>query len=228
MKKILFILLLVSNYSWGQISINKTFFAISSASTDETSLSVLGKTYTAGNMYVLMVSTTGTTNNGTLTTTSTTWSNIINSGNSTRRTQIFVCQPTSTASGEDVTIGSFGGGSTGWAYTIWEVTGGVAIGNITSGSGSSADPSLTLGPLLGNGESAVVAFFTNGRNIFDGTVEAGWTQDYDNGYFSPETGNFICSRLATTDNTVVVTSPSADWAGVAFEIRTLRRVTLIN
>ena len=88
-----------------------------------------------------------------------------------------------------------------------------------SGADAGANPAITLSALTAHGQNAVAAFFGNDQNGFAGTAEAGWAEDHDGGVNTPATGIYVTHRIYTTDNTVVVTSGSADWAGVAVEVK---------
>lgn len=228
MKKLLFILLLISSVSNGQIVINRSFGTLTSQTTNATSFGVGPATYTAGRLYIYVAQTTGTTNAGTISSTTLTWDNLGGIGNSTNRIQVYRCMPSATVSGETVTLGTFGGGSTGYTVTIYEITGVVqtgtngadAVAQINSaGPTTGADPAITLSALSGSG-SAVIGWFSNDANPFAGTQEAGgWSEIYDSGYSSPTTGFYETARNGTTDNTVVVTAASSTWIGVALELR---------
>lgn len=87
----------------------------------------------------------------------------------------------------------------------------------TNVADATANPNITLSALTGS-DNAVIAFFANDRNGLVGTPEAGWTEDWDSGFSNPPNGGYCTYRNLTTDNTIVVTSASSDWAGVAFEI----------
>jgi len=232
MKKLLFILLLVSNYSWGQISINN--LSIVSTDANATSFSRGPTTFTANKLYLWVTMTTGTTNPGTVTSTTLTWDNVISTGNSTRRISVWRCLPTSTATGETVTLGTFGGGSTGYSEFLIEVTGmqlgangANAIIQAVSGGATGADPSITMATL--SQRNAVIAAFFNDANPFGGAAESGWSEVWDSGYTPPTSGVYDMQRINTSDNTPTVTSASSTWIGIAIELRQDgRRVTLIN
>lgn len=121
-----------------------------------------------------------------------------------------------------------GDAATGGSIRIIELTG-VDVDTAGNGAGAlvqqqsasnqtSANPALTLSSLTGS-DDAVVACFVNDVNPFAGAAEAGWTENIDTGYNTPTTGHAIYSRLATTDNTVVVTRAATDWGGWAAEIK---------
>lgn len=245
MKKYLYSILLfvscnVCRYEtvYAQIVINKTYSTVSTTTTNGTAFGINSSTLTAGKLYLFIATTTGTTNNGTITATTTTWTNVANVGDATRRVQIFRCVPSSTVSGESVQLGTFGGGSTGYSVAIWEITGVPTTGTngsdaivqaVTATGTATANPSITMSGLA-NSNSAVIAVFANSLNPFGGTAESGWTEDFDSGYTTPDAGSYYMSRLTTTDNTPTVTASASDWAGVAIELKSLakRRVIIVN
>jgi len=202
-----------------QISINKNYSPLSATTTNATSFGVTNATFTAGKLYIFIAAPTGTTNNGTLTTTSTTWTSVVNVGDATQRIQIFKFKPSTTVTGEAVNLGTFGGGSTGYATGIWEISGADDVIQSTSQAATTgSNPSLTLSSLA-NSNSGVIAVFANNANTPTGSAEGGWTEDFDAGYNSPTSGCYVMSRLATTDNTPSYTASSSTWLGVALEIK---------
>lgn len=119
--------------------------------------------------------------------------------------------------------------STGTDIRVVEFTGVDTSG--TNGSGAIVqsvpnsgvgvnNPSVTLAALDASGNNAVSAVFGNNSNAFGGTAEASWVEDLDAGHGTPTAGIYHTYRLATTDNTVVVTkSGNPNWGGVAVEIK---------
>lgn len=108
-------------------------------------------------------------------------------------------------------------------FTATDQTGsngsGAIVQTVKNRGDASADPSVTLAALTGT-RNAVFAVFGNLRNGFAGAVEgAPWVEDFDAGFNTPATGAYAEHALATTDNTVVVTAASSDWAGIAVEIK---------
>lgn len=232
-KKILFILLLVSNFSFGQITIDITFGMIST-SADATAFSRGPATFTAGKLYLWVTMTTGATNVGTISSTTLTWENVITVGDATRRISVWRCLPTTTATGETVTLGTFGGGTTGYAEVMWVCdnvqlggNGANAIRQAVSSSATGTDPTITMATL--GQRNAVVSFWENDQNPFGGTAEAGWSEIDDTGFDTPTTGFYDMYRINTSDNTPLVTAASSTWIGVAIELRQSgRRLTLID
>lgn len=227
MIRLLFILLLSTSVAQGQIVINRAFGALSSQTTNGVSFGFAPQTYTAGRLYLFIVQTTGTTNNGTVSSTTLTWTSVGNIGNSTNRIQVFRCMPSSTATSETVTIGTFGGGSTGYSFAMYEITGVPTTGTngadaivqaVTTGPTTGTDPTINLAAISGNG-NAVIGWFSNDANPFTGAQESGWSEIYDSGYSTPTTGMYETARNPTVDNTVVVTAASSTWIGIAIEIK---------
>ncbi len=229
MKKLIFILFPV--FSYGQITINKSFLGANTSTSDVTSFGQGPATFTAGRLYIFMTASTGGANHGGVGGTTLTWDTLIIYGDATRRIEIFYVVPNSTVSGESVAVGSFGGAITGFTAAVWEVTGfntTTPFAQLNFDTQTGTDPTITLGTLQSN-HSAVVAFFFNSNNPFGGTPESGWSEDFDNGYATPDAGSYLMSRVNTIDPTPTVTSASSTWIGVAFELKAAgRRISIIN
>lgn len=227
MKKILTIALLISTIAKGQIVINRSYSALASVTTNASSFGVATGTFTAGKLYIFVGQSTGTTNNGVITSTSLTWTNIANVGNSTNRLQVFRCMPSTTVTGENVNLGTFGGGSTGYSFALYEISGVVTTGTNgadaivqsgTAGPTTGTNPTINLSAITAT-NNMVIGWFSNGANPFTGTQEGGWSEIFDGGYNTPATGMYETSRNPTTDNTVVVTAASSTWIGLAMELK---------
>jgi hypothetical protein len=143
--------------------------------------------------------------------------------------------PSSSVTLEDVSLGTFGGGSTGFSFVIYEITGVPTTGTngadaivqaVTNTGTASANPSISM-TAISDGRNAVMTFFTNSVNPFGGTPESGWTENYDVGYATPDNGTYIMRRLTTTDNTPTVTAAASDWSGIAIEIKSAARRRII-
>lgn len=237
MKLLIFILLFFPAIGLSQLSFNKNFHGLAVTTSNASAIGVSNKTYTAGRLYLYITATTGTTNPGTISgTTSSTWNTVVSIGNSTRRIQIFRFLPTTTITGETVNIGGFGGAMSGSALAIWEISGADQSGTNGSGaivqvvdnSGSpSADPSITLAAISKN-KNAVISLFINDINPFGGTPESGWNEYFEGGYDDPATGVYLMDRSTTTDNTLNVTASSSNWIGVGIEIMSAFRRIIIN
>ena len=231
-KKLLFILLLWSNYSFGQFSVNKAFYSVESS--DATGLAGFGafsaKTLTANKLYISINVMGNTNNTPTYTSTSLTWNTLIDYSDGTRRIFIIYCMPTATVNNEDLTIFRVGNSISGFCRGTWEFSGvptgsngANAIEYSATNSGTSADPSVTLSSFK---NSFVGSVFSNNATPFSGTEESGWTEDFDDD--GDTNGFYVMSRSNTVDNTPTVTSASSTWIGAAFVIRQLRRLTLID
>ncbi len=133
--------------------------------------------------------------------------------------------PTTTAGTADFA----GVSQTGCHIYVCQLVGANTTG--TSGSGAivqspsnpvdtTANPSITMSALDASGNNAVVAFVgTSVNSSTYGAAEAGWSEDLDQGYNTPPTGCYVVHRLATVDNTVVVTGASANWCVIAVEVQ---------
>lgn len=233
MKKLLFILLFFTCTAQAQISIT----AISlpeNITTNATAFGPLDQTLTAGKLYLFVTGMTGASGYGTITSSTQTWDVVSQVGDATRRLAVYRCMPVSTVTLEDISLGSFGG-STGYFTALYEISnvkttgtnGADAIVQAVSNTGTAtANPSVTMAALTG-GSNAVMALFTNSLNPFGGTVEAGWTEDFNSGYATPDNGSYIMHRVLTTDNTPTVTAASSDWAGIAIEFAVTGRRRII-
>lgn len=238
MRKLLVILLFPFT-SFGQVSIGFGFeAALNCSPNDASAIGFNDNVFTEGRLYLFVVMTTGTTNPGTVSATSLTWTSVISTGNSTRRIQVFRCMPSSTTAGtEDVAIGTFGGGSTGYAASLIEITGVLTTGTngadaivqSVAGGTTGTDPSITMAALSASGRNAVISYWYNNANTFGGTPESGWIEQVDCGSDPPTAGGYLMYRYLTTDNTPTVTAASSDWIGVAIELASSgRRIFNIN
>lgn len=119
----------------------------------------------------------------------------------------------------------FTNGATGGSMAILELAGtavyrsNAAVTNRTVNSANAgANPTITLSAFNG-GADAVVAILGSDANPFGGTAEAGWVEDMDSGYANPATGSYLTHSVNRSDNTVAVTAASADWGGIAVQVR---------
>lgn len=199
--------------------------AVMGASSSDVSGHGFGLSAVANRLYLFITIMTGTSNSGSITSTANlNWQEVAKVGDSTQRIIIFGCMPTSSVS-ENVSLGSYGT-STGRCTGLYEVrgvptgsNGSNAIGVKTSGSNTSANPSLTLPALSADGNSTIMSFFGNNVNPFGGAPETNWTEIFDSGYDLPTAGGYEVRRQTTDDTTVVVTAASSTWIGVAFELK---------
>jgi hypothetical protein len=205
--------------------------AFTSQTTNATAMSAGPTTFDAGKLYLLVLQTTGTANDGAISSTTLTWSSVATVGDATNRIQIFRCVPGSNVSGETVTVGTFGGGSTGYSFGIYEITGALITGinggdafpqSSSTSATTGSNPTINLSSIASE-RNTVIAFFSNNANTFGGTPEAGWSEIQDLGYATPTTGYYETRRSSTTDNTVVVTASSSTWIGIALEIQSSGR-----
>jgi hypothetical protein len=230
--KLLFIFLILSNVTYSQV-INKGFQPFETSTTNAVSVAKAATTYTAGRLYIIFSAATGALNAGSATSTTLTWTSLVSTGNSTRRINVFYCMPASTVGSETVGVSWGAAGTTGYTWAIWEITGvpttsggADAVLQSATGGTTGADPSITLAALTAG--NTVISFFVNSVNPFAGTAESGWTEDFDDGYATPDAGSYVMSRINTSDNTPTVTASSSDWIGVAIELKGRRRSSLIN
>lgn len=190
--------------------------------------------FTAGKLYLWVATLTGAVTHGTVTSANTTWTSVASVGDVVRSVQILRFLPTTNVASETVSMGSFGGNTTGAACVVYEITGvpitGIngadAIVQAVSNAATGADPSIAMSALTGT-SNAVISVFTNSVNPFGGTEESGWSEITDVGYTTPDNGTYEMRRLTTTDNTPTVTAASSDWAGIAIEIKSVSRRRII-
>src|SRR5687768_15739396 len=223
MKKLLFILFLFPLLSQGQITITAVTTP-ENITTNASAFSYADQTLTEGKLYLFVAGMTGASGYGTVAGTTLTWDVVSQVGDATRRLAVYRCMPTSTVTLEDITLNSFGG-CTGYFVALYEISGVITTGTnganaivqaVSNTGTASANPTVTMAALTGT-INAVISFFTNSLNPFGGTVESGWTEDFNSGYATPDNGSYIMHRLTTTDNTPTVTASSSDYAGIAIE-----------
>jgi hypothetical protein len=181
-------------------------------------------TYTGGNTYLFFV---GTTANAVTPTDSPTVSSggltlvkrgTIGTGN--KRIIVYSCDVVSTT-------------TTGITFTYAEAqlvhTYAIYLGtsiapfvfdNVASNSGTSIDPSITMGTTK---NSHIVGYFMNDKNPFAGTAESGWTEGNDGGNGFGPTGFASYYRNTTTDNTIQVTAASSTWVGLGIQYSSASR-----
>lgn len=98
------------------------------------------------------------------------------------------------------------------------VNGAGAIVQAVMKTNAIANPSLTLAA-FGNAKNAGSAYFGNVANGFSGSPEAGWTEQCDQGYNVPATGEYAMRQLLVTDTTPTVMVGAQQWAGIAVEVK---------
>jgi hypothetical protein len=222
----LLILLFTPFVCFGQITFTEKL-SFNTQTTNATSFGTGATTFDAGKLYLFVAQTTGTTNPGTISSTSLTWTSVAAVGDATNRIQVFRCMPAAITEGETVTLGTFGGGSTGYSVVIYEITGVVTTGtnganaiaqSVTQSATTGTNPAITLAALF-SGSSAVMGIFSNNAEPFGGTSVGGWSEIQDVGYATPTTGYYETRDISTVDNTVSVTAASSTWIGIAIELK---------
>lgn len=228
MKYILLILLFFACKAQGQIT-TPGIFGSSSSSADATSYSYVSVNYVSSKTYLLVVYISNAANDGEVTVSSNTWDYIASTGDLTRRIVMFYCSNPSTLT-ETIEYGNFGSTGQNCRMIVYELNG--AIRNATptvqeiSGSGSGANPSITMAA-IGSIRNMVVAAFMNDVNPFGGTGEAGWDVRLNHGNTTPDMGSFCEDQVSPTDNTPSVTVAASNWIGLAIEIESAARRRII-
>jgi len=242
MKKLLFILLLVSNYAFGQTCPGTPINIDLTSTTSDCGVGPYGSanwlpTLSADILYLAVYITHSTTINnfGTLSSsTGTDWDTVLQVASGTSRIAVYRCLPTTNIGNETLTVtftgteritGGFFGHLLAFSGVQLGANGANAIKQYVTGNGNSADPSLTLAAL--GQKNLVMSWFAEDANQ-NGTPESGWTEYGDFNCTTPFS-MYIMGRVNTTDNTPTVTAGSSVWLGAALELRQCgRRVTLIN
>jgi hypothetical protein len=235
MKKLLVILLLVSNFCFGQITITLPSGKEQQVCVPLVNATIFNATLTVGKLYLYIAISGGSDQYGTFTSSDgNNWQVVSQSGNNTRRIEVYRFEPQSTTSTDDLkSEWGFGHYPNSLYQAMYEVDGAQLGGNganaikqvVTDGT-TGTDPSITMAAL--GQRNAVLSLFANSLNPFGGTPESGWTEMYDNGCSSPN-GFYVMQRVNGADFTPTVTASSSDWIGVAIELRQSgRRVTLID
>lgn len=239
MKYLLPILLFFTCTAQAQIAIGNT--NVITVSSGSASTQIRPSTdFTSGRFYLLFVSNPKATTpeEATCTGTSQTWTKVdgltFNTiASPTQRITVYRFLATSTFSA--TTTISFGATQLAISSHLYEITGmdatgtngsGAVVQAVTNSSDATANPTVAMAA-ISSGSNAVIAYFANDINPFGGTVESGWTEGFDNGYASPDRGDYSMYRLTTTDNTPTVTAASSDWAGIAIEIKAIGRRRII-
>ena len=246
MKKILFILLLIGNFCYGQVTINLATDTVGTPSINTVyyqvglvsfSLQPFKTNIDGKHLYLQLIGINGTVGGfGTVTFTNAgthTWNLIARGGTSSVRYSLYACMPTSGAVWDEVSYNVSGLGADVEIASVYEITG-VASGNnganairqTVKDSANGADPTITMASLINN--NGVLNFWLNDANPFGGTPESGWTENSDIGCATHVTGMYVMQRIGGADNTPLVTSSSSNWMGVSLELRGVRRITTIN
>lgn len=199
-------------------------FAISTASTTGGTTDASGSfTPAAGDLLIVFVVATGTVGAGTCTESlgETTFTKITSAlkASSADTLYLFISnQPLSTAGARTVTFGTGGGGSTGTVITVYRISGQSRFGASASrqtavqsnqAAAGTPAPAFANACLTGNPTLGVVGNATNAATM---TAPTNWTEDSDNGYATPTTGQESISRASGFTGTTVTwgsTSASA-------------------
>jgi hypothetical protein len=241
MKKLIFLLLPI--YSYGQITITKVTSAGEHNCSGVGLISIQHNNVplTQGKVYLAVVFADSTNNYGNnIAATSFTWDTVAQVGNFKRRVSIYRCAPSSSTTTDDPNaVFAFGNFPNLIDFTIWEITGVPTTNNgadaiiqlIKDSATSSTTALITLAAIRNN--AAVFTCFTNSLSPFGGSVESGWTERVDDGCATfpsstNKSGQYIMSRIGTSDNTPSATISSSDWIGVAIEFRGGRRNNVTN
>lgn len=228
MKQLLFILLFIPVIMQAQIT-TPGIFGSSSANTDATSYSYISANYVSSKTYLLVVYISNASNDGSVTVSSNTWTNIASTGDATRRIVMFYCSNPSTVT-ETIEYGSFGSTGQNCRMIVYELNGAIrsvspTVQEVTN-SGSGANPSITMAA-IGSVKNIIIAAFMNDVNPFGGTGEGGWDVRLNNGNTTPDMGSFCEDQVSPTDNTPSVTASASNWIGLAIEIQSAARRTII-
>lgn len=144
---------------------------------------------------------------------------------------MFYCSNPSTLT-EAIEYGNFGSTGQNCRMIVYELNGAKRSATPTaqevSGSGSGANPSITMAAISST-RNIVVAAFMNDVNPFGGIGEAGWNVRLNHGNTTPDMGSFCEDQVSPTDNTPSVTVGASNWIGLAIEIESAaRRQIIIN
>lgn len=201
-------------------------FAISSVSTSQAATyPTIAFTPAALDLLLVFVVATGTVGAGTCTESlgQTTFTNITTAlkASSADTLYLFISnQPLTTAGSRTVTYGTGGGNATGAVVTVYRISGQsrfgagasrqTAIQSNQAAAGTPA-PAFANAVLTGNPTLGVLGNATSPATM---TAPASWTEDSDNGYATPTTGQESISRASGfTGTTVTWGSASASAFG---------------
>lgn len=241
MKKLLFILLFFACKAQGQITITNSAGAFITTDFGST-IQLSDRDYVSGRLYLIAVQVSKDTppNEPSIAGTSQTWTKVedVSSrtiASPTSRIALFRFLATSTFTENTIITIPTGDLHTGNSVIEIGLSGMVTTGTngsdaivqaVTNSADAGSNPSITMAA-ISSSRNAVFSFFTNNANPFGGTPEAGWTELYDGGYATPNTGAYTMYRMTTTDNTPTVTASASDWAGIAIEIKSIARRRII-
>lgn len=209
-------------------------FAISTASTTNANTYATGSfTPAAGDLLVVLVVATGTVGAGSCTESlgETTFTKITTALKATSADTLYLFisnQPLATAGARTVTYGTASTSASGAVVTVYRLSGQSRFGAsaarqsaVQSNQAAAATPAPAFGVavLTGNPTLGVVG---NATNVATMTPPTSWTEDSDNGYATPTTGQESVSRTSGfTGTTVTWGSTSASAFGdIVVEIDT--------
>jgi hypothetical protein len=84
---------------------------------------------------------------------------------------------------------------------------------------NTSNPSVTLAALSGSTNAVYCAFINNVNGYGATSIDAGWTQDIQNGFNTTATGQLNIYAIATSDNTPSITDGAQAWGSIAVEIQ---------
>jgi hypothetical protein len=84
---------------------------------------------------------------------------------------------------------------------------------------STTNPSATLAALNGSTNAVYCAFINNINGYGADSIDAGWTQDIQNGFNTTATGQCNIYAIETSDNTPSITDGAQAWGAIAVEIQ---------
>jgi hypothetical protein len=95
-----------------------------------------------------------------------------------------------------------------------------AVVQSAQATGASGNANVALAAITPTGKNATVEFSTNTMLPYDGTAEAGWTEDFDSGCVNVNIdGMFVGHKLLSLDNTCSITSAVTNWWIAGLEIK---------
>lgn len=149
--------------------------------------------------------------------------------NTTDTAYVFTARVGSSPSSTTITFDCTGDNATGASMVAFSVTGNNPwIRQVKKGSGTTADPSLTMDLALKTDNAYVAAFGINRSTPTATSPGSGaWTEVADAGYSTPNNGAAGAFRNGgETGSTVTFTAASGNWAMFAVEVTEGRRVRL--
>lgn len=97
---------------------------------------------------------------------------------------------------------------------------GAIVQTVATNAATTANAYLSMASLTGTQNAVLMALAHNQvSGTLAGSPEAGWTSPWSVSYATPFCGLFGEYRLATTDNSITITSASVDYGIIALEIK---------